>query len=157
MIRTALSFCLLFGGLLFVSKWLHESTRLEPAKSATDSAPLETATPSGVKPIPLSSAHASIDTDDSSIRLVGFDEPVGQVLENFKHDKAVKGRIADEENDQDSANSEENLAPIVPAREPEIAITPELLELRSKLRECLAYYYFRPEHGAQRSPRAAVD
>ena len=31
-------------------------------------------------------------------------------------------------------------------------LTPELIELRDKLRECLAYYYFRPENVATRSP-----
>jgi len=44
----------------------------------------------------------------------------------------------------------------VRAQEPEIVLTPELLELRSRLRECLAYYYFRPENVAIRSPWGAM-
>jgi hypothetical protein len=35
-------------------------------------------------------------------------------------------------------------------------LTPELYELQSKLRECLAYYYFRPENVAIRSPWGAM-
>src|SRR5262245_24201515 len=31
-------------------------------------------------------------------------------------------------------------------------LTPELIELRDRLRQCLAYYYFRPENVATRSP-----
>jgi hypothetical protein len=36
--------------------------------------------------------------------------------------------------------------------EPEIELTPELADLRRRLRDCLAYYYFRPENVATRSP-----
>ena len=35
-------------------------------------------------------------------------------------------------------------------------MTPQLVELRSKLREALAYYYFRPENTALRSPWGAM-
>jgi len=34
----------------------------------------------------------------------------------------------------------------------EPALTPELVELRDRVRQCLAYYYFRPENVATRSP-----
>ena len=43
-----------------------------------------------------------------------------------------------------------------PAWKLEVAEPPELLELRSRLRECLAYYYFRPENVAIRSPWGAM-
>ena len=38
----------------------------------------------------------------------------------------------------------------------EIEMTPELEELRGRIRECLAYYYFRPENVAIRSPWGAM-
>jgi len=36
MIRTALSFCVLFAGLMFVSKWLHQSVETPAAKAASE-------------------------------------------------------------------------------------------------------------------------
>jgi hypothetical protein len=157
MIRTALSFTLLFGGLLLASKWLHQSTRTEPVNTATESPPTRPSTPNAAKPIPLASAPAIAIINDRDVRLVGFDEVPSRGLENFHHDKAVKGRIEDEETTEETLNkSDENIAPVVPAQEPEIAMTQELLDLRSKLRECLAYYYFRPENVAIRSPWGAM-
>ena len=73
------------------------------------------------------------------------------MLDSLRPSKGVKGRVADEDTAEDAANSDADAASAIPAKEPEIAMTPELLELRSKLRECLAYYYFRPENVAIRS------
>ena len=57
MVRTTLSFCLLFAGLLFISKWMHESVRPAPdARAATPAAtPLDNST-LNVEPLPLDRA-----------------------------------------------------------------------------------------------------
>jgi hypothetical protein len=43
-----------------------------------------------------------------------------------------------------------------PAEPTESELTPELAELRDRVRQCLAYYYFRPENVATRSPWGAM-
>lgn len=42
------------------------------------------------------------------------------------------------------------------AEKTEVELTPELIELRSRLRKCLAFYYYKPENVAIRSPWGAM-
>jgi hypothetical protein len=160
MIRTALSFCLLFGGLLLTSKWMHQSAPPAAPEVTPEPAPLREASASEPKPIPLGSTHAQAPIDNA-IRLVGYDDPVVEVLESLRTANAV-ARIGDgdeepiELTDLGSLNSGSTTQNQPAPKEPEIALTPELLELRSRLRECLAYYYFRPENTAVRSPWGAM-
>jgi len=157
MIRTTLSFCLLFGALLLTSKWMHESVRHDPARTGGD---LNTATesrPDKSEPIPASASQPAASGQlavESTFQLVAFDEPVtDDILENLRPSKADKHLVIDgkpRENDTKSAAS-----PTMP-QEPDIVLTPELRQLQTRLRECLAYYYFRPENVALRSPWGAM-
>lgn len=164
MIRTTLSFCLLFGGLLVASKWLHESSRHERPISETKSLPAVEQGPAEPQLIPITPEQptAALEPIEAkTIQLVGFNDPVDDILDTLRSDGAPIVRIVDGEtatqvatvgNNQESSETPSN----VRASEPEIVLTPELLELRQRLRECLAYYYFRPENVAIRSPWGAM-
>src|SRR5262245_50099335 len=76
MIRTTLSFCLLFGGLLLVSKWLHQSVERQPAETAKH-APLQAVdvdtAPADARPIPAGQPAAALEpTCERTIQLVAF-------------------------------------------------------------------------------------
>lgn len=155
MIRTALSFCVLFGALAAASRWLSESAHHDLPKAAGKAAPAFEPRSEEAQPSAPASGHALRMLEDRAIRFVAFEEPIDEVLDGLKPTSGVKSRIDDEES-ADDVNSG-SIAPIVtPPKEPEIAMTPQLIELRSKLREALAYYYFRPENIALRSPWGAM-
>jgi hypothetical protein len=156
MIRTALSFCLLFGALAVASRWLFDSAHHDRPQSAGETAPAFEPNSEQAKPLPPAAAHALRALDDRAIQLAGFESPLEEVLDSLKPVTGVKGRVEDEASNEEDVSSG-SVAPIItPAKEPEIAMTPQLLELRSKLREALAYYYFRPENVALRSPWGAM-
>jgi hypothetical protein len=171
MIRTTLSFCLLFGGLLLASKWMHQST---PATSTSQPEQAVAQPPASERPAPQPLEHqtrlipAAAPTA-AEIQLVAFDDPLTDVLQNLRQGHAPRGRVADDLADElgnditveprriDNSSTELGTVPAAsPPTEPEIALTPELLDLRTRLRECLAYYYFRPENVALRSPWGAM-
>src|SRR5439155_18528621 len=110
------------------------------------------------KPLPPASHHAGDMRKDSDIQLVAFDDALDEVLDSLKPTSGVKARVADEEEETfgEDATANSTAPSETPPKEPEIAITPQLMELRAKLREALAYYYFRPENVAIRSPWGAM-
>jgi hypothetical protein len=157
MIRTTLSFCLLFGGLLFVSKWLHQSVEHQPTETANHE-PLRAvdleAAPADARPIQAGQPAASFEpTCERTIQLVAFDE-LSDVLDSIRKAPGKIDTVTDDEAADDKAASDTKEP--TATKEPEIVITPELLALRGRLRECLAYYYFRPENVALRSPWGAM-
>jgi hypothetical protein len=165
MIRTILSFCALFGSLLLVSKWLHESSRQAAAPAASPATVAPDSSPRAARPA------LSMRTPGGDIQLVSFeDEPTEEardvrLAETPQRSVIKKAQsravIADDSPSTSESAGEEHLAPVVgpqdvrPA-EPAIVLTPELIALRGRLRECLAYYYFRPENVAIRSPWGAM-
>jgi len=158
MIRTALSFGLLFTALLAGSKWLHDSTAGESRQTTirpvqhTELTPSDS-TPDTAQPIPVEQRSAA-NCGSSELRLVTFDEPIdGQPV---IIPVGASGRVVDDDEADEIGSSQPSTANATPPQEPEIAMTPQLLELRSKLREPLAYYYFRPENTAIRSPWGAM-
>lgn len=182
MIRTTLSFCVFFGSLLLVSKWLHESNRsharnfempsrtlaLPPAELAPLSAPIETSSPAELEaPIQLTAyedptlAALLEDIRSEAANLPGKSEPVaeqGRVKEHLSDPAEQQAKDASPNSPPAEAakTSEPAAAPAAPAKETEIVLTAELLALRERMRECLAYYYFRPENVAIRSPWGAM-
>jgi hypothetical protein len=100
-----------------------------------------------------------------AICLVSFDdeESLTEVLSSLRRAGRQRAHIADDDTSEVQPASRQHIvseepasaAPTLP-QEPEIVMTPELVELRSRLRECLAYYYFRPENVALRSPWGAM-
>jgi hypothetical protein len=153
MIRTTLSFCLLFGGLLLGSKWLHESSqgKTEPgttSRTGSRTSPATTIEPVQLLPLPARSEQAThVDSPAAkTIQLVAYEDDVSEVLKELRPKDEDKGLVKTDEPKETPKSS----------IEPEIALTPELLELRGRLRECLAYYYFRPENVAIRSPWGAM-
>ena len=150
MIRTALSFGLLFGGLLLASKWMHQSVQPQPIQQAPQAAPTQDTTSERRKPTTLSCTELPAVVSHQTIQLVSFDE-VDDVLDSLRPTLNAVGGVGDEDATSQSTGDLKSLT-----QDPAIVITPELLELRSRLRECLAYYYFRPENVAIRSPWGAM-
>lgn len=56
--------------------------------------------------------------------------------------------------EEDATTDTAEFGPVAPKKE--IELTPELIALREKLRDCLAHYYYRPENVATRSPWGAM-
>ena len=83
MIRTALSFCLLFGGLLLASKWMHQSVAPAPLETLPQPVRRSDAATTEAKPIPLGQAQAALPSE-SVIRLVGYEDPVDGVLNSLR-------------------------------------------------------------------------
>src|SRR6266404_4966345 len=100
MIRTALSFGVLFMVLLAGSKWLHQSqvSTGESAQPTAERAPPAQATssPAAAKPIGLGKAASAAQVHESNIRLVAFDEPLDGLSDHVKPAVAV-GRVADDD------------------------------------------------------------
>ena len=172
MIRTTLSFGLLLGGLLVFSKWLHESAapsaipaspsvpvqvEAEPGPLVPESArPLVPhAAPAAQAPGQAAAIPAHMEAAaDSQVRLVQYvDEPLDDVLNQLRpaasHGARVEG-VTDEPDDEGFREG-----PTSPSA-PGPVLTPELEALKIQLRQCLAYYYFRPENVAVRSPWGAM-
>jgi hypothetical protein len=136
MIRTLLSFGLLFGGLLVVSKYLHETTqpRAQAVKPGDPAAQPEAAAaePSAREPARLRSAED--DARPANLRLVAFED---DLLDALKDDQPAQ---------RGETNTAEPAVGATAKRDAvEIEITPELEDLRGRIRECLAYYYFKLE------------
>src|SRR5438874_1774967 len=152
MIRTTLSFCLLFGSLLAASKWLHQSNHSTPvdapAKGSGQWQPSqEDAASAHSAPTVTTLVHR-----DLQIRRVSWnDDSLSDVLNALRPDRPIRREASDDQPDDAETRQDSS-----PAAEPDIVLTPELQELRGRLRECLAYYYFRPENTAIRSPWGAM-
>jgi len=166
MIRTTLSFCLLFGGLLMASKWMHQSSQHEQPITETKAPPALERPAAEPRLIPLSEEQPTAEllpVEGNAIQLVGFNDPLDDILDTLRSEgppivqvgeQDATHRVAVAGNAQDASDAPSESTSR--ATEPEIVLTPELLELRQRLRECLAYYYFRPENIAIRSPWGAM-
>src|SRR5437773_11429434 len=83
MIRTTLSFCLLLGGLLLVSKCLHQSLTSQPARDAEATAApgaILQAVPSDARPIDaegVGSLWRTPDLDDGGLPTAKDSRPLG--------------------------------------------------------------------------------
>jgi hypothetical protein len=124
---------------------IRPATKVEPTVSESK--------PAAAKPIPAPQNSAA-NCGSNELRLVTFDEPLDGQLGAIPG--SASGRVADDDPTDESDASQPGAVNTTPPKEPEIAMTPQLLELRSKLREALAYYYFRPESTAIRSPWGAM-
>jgi hypothetical protein len=156
MIRTVLSFCVLFGGLLVVSKWLHQSVEPAPVKATSQTKSSEAIQLQTGDSVGATSTRGSSDCR-GVIALVGYNDPVDDVLNSLREERASQIRVTEfsDSADRIEKNTTAN-GSTSGESEPAIVLTPELYELQSKLRECLAYYYFRPENVATRSPWGAM-
>jgi hypothetical protein len=204
MIRSTLSFCALFGGLLLGSKLLLESAPPTPsAAPAPAPAPAPLAPTVGQPPAsrPELPPPSQSSTLAGAIRLVSYEkdltEEIGdsdqdeaaprptRALEDLLRDVPVTAEpeletTADESKSSSESSKERDSDDLEPkAAEPkaagskaaesqtdktevtedadadpaaEASLTSEQLELRDRLRQCLAHYYFRPENVATRSP-----
>lgn len=177
MIRTTLSFGLLLGGLLLVSKWLHESAGPSvPASFGGMNKPATLVWPDGaadalrqapgvLEPAEARPLRSPVEEEEQASAAVGeeaagavqpvqyAEEPREAVRNPLRQQGQAGGRVEDlsleqpEEELGGGAGLSRDASPI---------LTPELEALRYRLRQCLAYYYFRPENVAIRSPWGAM-
>src|ERR1051326_8581332 len=98
MIRTALSFGVLFTALLAGSKWLHQSqvssgdSAQPTAQRVPDEAPSEGPI---AKPMTLGESTGAIEMRESDVRLVAFDEPLE--VDGYVMPVGATGRVADDD------------------------------------------------------------
>src|SRR5205814_6755384 len=112
MIRTALSFCLLFAALAAASRWLVDVAPHDQPKAAGQSPPDFEPRWEEAKPLPPASNHAASTGNDQPIQLLAFDEALDEVLFGLKPGSGVKARVDDEElGEEDIATN--STAPIV--------------------------------------------
>lgn len=178
MIRTTLSIVALLGSLLLASKWINESS---PAGDPADSPPPAAGDLQFVpaqhqlQPLPSEQPQTAIGSRptayiyDPSVQFVQFEEGLptlsadeyaseSESAESKSAESAPLGSQTEPANDapgeQAGGTSESEFGEFTPAKPKDmpIELTPELEALRTKLRECLAHYYFRPENVATRSP-----
>lgn len=184
MIRTTLSFTALFGILAAACHLLFSNAQQPGASGRTPSPAAVTDEACGDEHVapairsaqrdeksPLSLLREPVQlkslgqsTRDHGIQLVDFEEV-------FFQDATEKSEKKSEEQKSDEATEEKTEAkeeaatasdtPMGPAADkkplpsqPEL--TPELIQLREEIRECLSYYYSRPENVATRSPWASM-
>ena len=197
MIRTTLSFCALFGSLLLVSKWLHQSSHPQPeptAAAAAQSPDTEIRIDTRIVPDSATNTHAAMlapvalggwqfgadpgceirvgacGVERPQIQLVKFDEEEESNATIFEREfgpraSATRAAIADDSDygletgeffAESPEDAEEEVEPTPSAPSAEEELSPRLLDLRGRLRECLAHYYFRPENTSSRSPWGAM-
>jgi hypothetical protein len=190
MIRSTLSFCALFGGLLLGSKLLLESAESTPS-TAPVAAPVAPSLSQPPAERPASPRPSQSSTLAGAIRLIAYEEDLTEKvgertvadldqddaapaptreLEDLLRDgletdepKSAKSEsespLGESTTDEDDSSKSEPKAAESKAADDtdadplaEASLTDEQLELRDRLRQCLAHYYFRPENVATRSP-----
>ena len=177
MIRTTLSIIALFGSLLFVSKWINESS--PSGNSAASPAPAVDSPlrplQRELQPLPSEQPRPAMGTAptayiyDPSVRLVQLEDGLptlsadefaseSEPADSSREDSTPPGSTTEPATDAPTEKADDlsDAAPgeFTPAKPKDmpIEVTPELEALRTKLRQCLAHYYFRPENVATRSP-----
>src|SRR2546428_770742 len=104
MIRTVLSFFVLFGALAVASRWLFDSTHNLPTSASESPAAIEPRS-EDAKLLPSVSTHALNAWEDNNVQLVAFDDPLDEVLDSLKPTSGVKGRVDDEEEEAASEDA----------------------------------------------------
>jgi hypothetical protein len=103
-----------------------------------------------------------------AIRLVGYDEELGEeetttpeadktrpakdTSEESLFEAPAKTRDASSESNKSEGAAKEPARFRIESSDLESELSPELIKLREKIRDCLGYYYQRPENVASRSP-----
>ena len=173
MVRTTLSFCVLFAFLIAGFALLQPSPRDHSApvdppvvRDADNGHPQPEQSPqvasrTGEKSA-QSTARAFRAMDDLLLAAPTAAEDFGVNFVSFDEGAPATGSISDEtpETNADESKPAEETNPdgteIKPAEprtlEEQKELSPELIKLREKLRDCLAHYYQQPENVASRSP-----
>ena len=158
MVRTTLSFCVLFGFLiagLAVLQQQSPSAKSTPTKTpdADESQPRTTVRPAAK----LSLLDAPTAAEDFGVMLVSHTEVVTDEETADEDDKPAQEK---KENPVEEATPGEEKPveprPLDKLLEEKKPLTPEQIQLREKLRDVLAHYYQQPENVASRSPWGAM-
>ena len=179
MVRTILSCIALFGSLLVAVAALQQTGRQEILHDRTDgtlptpAGASETSQPSQERRLAAGRTQASamlaplvpqataiIGRADPSpaIRLVAYGEEFSDAAQANETDEESFFESPVKSTDKSSETTEPDAATKEPARfhvesdDLEPRLSTELVELREKIRDCLGYYYRRPENVASRSP-----
>jgi hypothetical protein len=177
MVRATLSYCALFGSLIAAVALLQRSVPTETLDAAPRSAkqpvpaqpqpvtnqPHLAAVPREAAALALPAFHAPAPVVSSlaasPFRLVAYDEDADEATQPPR--KITRPGIGTEETffeipedaaGSDKARQEPAKFHIDDASSAEPQLPPEMVKLREKIRDCLGYYYQRPENVASRSP-----
>src|SRR3954464_14221716 len=100
MIRTTLSFCLLFGSLLAASKWLHQTNHSRPADAPASSGSHSQPAEGDGSPANTTRAVTVNGRRDRAIRLVSWnDDSLNDVLNALRPERPVRREATDDQAD----------------------------------------------------------
>jgi hypothetical protein len=162
MVRTTLSFCILFGFLIAGLAVLQQpkAERTSPAVQSPTT-PQEESQPRvanrAAEKVSFVSTPAS--AEDQSLMFVSFEEETKtESTEPKTETKSEETTPGVEEKSSESKSEENSEEPklLEKAIEEKKELTPELKALREKVRDALAHYYQQPENVASRSPWGAM-
>ncbi len=155
MVRTTLSFCVLFGFLIAGFAVLQQGSPVKstpavqtPAPRAAEVSQPRTAARATEK---VSFISTPVSAEDFSVMLVSYEEE--RITDDF--DSQGESSEPKAENTKTEEKTDESKFFEQPIEEKQ-ELTPELIELREKLRDALAHYYHQPENVASRSPWGAM-
>jgi hypothetical protein len=160
MIRTTLSFTALFGILAIACHLLFSNSpsgpvnELDPVLQIEDGSSIEEPVLRQAQreesPLSRLSSPVKLQTIGErtrEIQLVAFDDEEAFFVTGPDGDGASEPQFSEKDSDA---------VELPKARPAKPELTPELLQLRDEIRECLASYYHRPENVATRSPWASM-
>ena len=157
MVRTTLSFCILFGFLIAGLAVLQQpkGERSTPAVQSPATPAEETQPRVAAKAAEkVSFVSTPVSAEDLSVMLVSFEEEAKP--ESTESKTETKSEETTPGTEVKTEEKTEELKPLENAIEQKKELTPELKVLREKVRDALAYYYHQPENVASRSPWGAM-
>ena len=172
MIRTTFSFAALFGLLALACNLLFTNSQQNSASDRRQAAPTTAEEQCGDEQAPAIRSAQRADSplsllkepvqlktiggsrSNSEIQLVDFEE----IFFQDAPEKAADEALDETEKKLNELADKLGEKPAGPEPKPtaEAELTPEMKRLREDIRECLAYYYARPENVAARSPWACM-
>lgn len=159
MVRTTLSFCILFGFLIAGLAVLQQP---QPAQNPTAK---QSRTPQKEESQPRLAARAAekvsvlstpVSAEDYSVMLVSFEEDAKPDEAKSEEAESASTEPKSEAKSEETTTDTEDSRILEKSSEEKKELTPEMKELREKVRDVLAHYYQQPENVASRSPWGAM-
>lgn len=160
MVRTTLSFCVLFGLLIAGFAVLQQPSPSAKSKPTSEQATQESTPHTARRPAQkltlLATPEKTCLAEDYGVMLVAHAETVTDEEPTPAEENPEAKQIEPEE--EATPEDKEPVEPLPLDRylQEKKELSPELLELREKLRDVLAHYYQQPENVATRSPWGAM-
>jgi hypothetical protein len=160
MVRTTLSFCVLFGLLIAGFAVLQQPSPSAKSKPAGEQANEESTPHTALRPAQkltlLATPEKTCLAEDYGVMLVAHTETVTDEEPTPAEGNAEAKQIKPEEEAAPENGEPVEPLPLDRYLKEKKELSPELVELREKLRDVLAHYYQQPENVASRSPWGAM-